>query len=366
MSIPTLLALACVVLGAGGCAGSERKRPAAAAAQRAGGCEASFGEFGVGRWPPACWRPFGSNSPFNRRVASRPRVQGNSAAIVARLLRDRSMNPRLLASVPGTRSDFGHPIYWSRADDPVFRIRCTTPYDTCRRNRVEGRSVRIPDLARPAGGSDSPLSVIDQAANLETDFYSVTRKDRGGGVIEARVAYQGPVVGPRATGLGFCVTAACFSDHAGIVRAAELEAGRIDHALTVSVPCTRGTVRPARGRAYQCPDRRSAIALGQRLWLDMDERQIAARRFPRWKQAILRAWHRYGAFVADTHGNSFVVLTEESDLSYTSFGRRPRLIDFFESQGAEAAGDYRYLPLSAGVPWARRLRALAPCRTSRC
>ena len=44
-----------------------------------------LGNFGVGRWPGACWRPYADDSPFNQRLPRRPRLDPRSDAIVRRV-----------------------------------------------------------------------------------------------------------------------------------------------------------------------------------------------------------------------------------------------------------------------------------------
>ncbi|MBI5105365.1 MAG: hypothetical protein HZB46_10375, partial [Solirubrobacterales bacterium] len=41
----------------------------------------TFGTFGAGAWPGACWRPYAEDSPFNRPLPAEPRLARGSAAI---------------------------------------------------------------------------------------------------------------------------------------------------------------------------------------------------------------------------------------------------------------------------------------------
>src|SRR5205823_1344223 len=74
----------------------------------------------------------------------------------------------LLAGVSGSSSDWGHPSYYSWPVDPQFTIHCTESWGRC---QVEGMRIRIPDAARPAGGGDGHMAVIDQADGWEYDFW---------------------------------------------------------------------------------------------------------------------------------------------------------------------------------------------------
>ena len=61
-------------------------------------------------------------------------------------------------------------MYFSSPSDPAFVIHCVKTYSPagC---AVEGMSIRIPAAARPAGGPDHHLSVIDQTTGTQYDFY---------------------------------------------------------------------------------------------------------------------------------------------------------------------------------------------------
>ncbi len=137
------------------------------------------------------------------------------------------------------------------------------------------------------------------------------------------------------SGIDGGATAADFGNLAGVIRAPELAAGRIDHALFLVIRCAAsgnrfgfGTrhrggddsawVYPASGGSAPCRDGSRAPPLGARLQLAMSERELNALPVPPWKRAILRALARYGAYVGDTGGPG-VGLQIESSLTYTAF-----------------------------------------------
>ena len=75
--------------------------------------------------------------------------------------------------------DYSHPLYYPRSTDPLFTLHCyETSWGTC---PIEGHQIRIPDAARPAGGGDAHLTVIDAASGWEYDLYKVRSKPAGGG-----------------------------------------------------------------------------------------------------------------------------------------------------------------------------------------
>jgi hypothetical protein len=49
-------------------------------------CSAAYPNFGVGNWPPGCWRPYADTSPFNVPIPPNPKLNPRSAQIVKRLV----------------------------------------------------------------------------------------------------------------------------------------------------------------------------------------------------------------------------------------------------------------------------------------
>src|SRR4051812_20196779 len=110
-------------------AGGDRRAVAVRPASNveAVACQPPFGSFGGSVWPPACWRPYTSGSPFNRPIPANPKVAPNSAAIMERMFRDipQGPNPQPGHITANTYGNSGEPTYYSRASDPFFKIECT-------------------------------------------------------------------------------------------------------------------------------------------------------------------------------------------------------------------------------------------------
>lgn len=328
-------------------------------------CE--FGSFSAANLPGPCWRPYSDSSPFNRPIPSGAQLASNSSRIVSRIT---GFGPpqKILAGTADSEGDYGHPIYFSQPDDPVYTVHCTEDWGTC---DIEGMQVRIPAPARPAGGGDRHMAVIDQAGGWEYDFWYVHDKPDGGGTI--RIAWGGRTrIGtPDADGLGSNATAAHFGLAAGMIRPAEMEAGRINHALFMLVKCTNGTsVWPAgSGTGTNCSSlgisSENAPAMGQRFYLDMSAAQIDALGVPDWQRTILRAMAEYGMYVGDTGGSSWGLLLE-SGSSYTSFGHKDPWESFSRKIGAGPwEGAYTW-DISDAADWRSKLRVAAPCVAQGC
>ncbi len=346
-----------------GCGADDRPEREAAQPEPSTRCS-SDRRFAAHYWRTPCWRPYATTSPFNRAIGDQPPLARQSASVVSRLT---AWGPpqNLLIAHADRRSDYFHPLYWSHKEDPIFRIRCLR-YLPC---SVEGHRVRIPEAARPAAGGDGHLAVIDQHTGWEYDFWQVRDKPSGGGTL---VVSHGGRTRIDGDGLGSNATAASFGLAAGIIRAAELRAGRIDHALFAQVKCTSGqSVYPAEpgGTGAVCArfgmSNVAAPALGARFWLDLSEQEIAQLDVPEWKRTILRALARYGMIVGDTNnGNASWGLQVESGSTYTSFGKRDPWSALAKRFAADRDGDTTFLALDGGVDWAAHLHQVAPCVSS--
>lgn len=332
-------------------------QPAPSAPRATGSC--SFGTFAEGNWPGACWRPYGDDSPFNRRLPANPKVAANSSTVVGRAL---GFGPitHLRAGTAGTEEDYGDVTYWSRPSDPEYTIHCVEDWGRC---AIEGHVVRIPAAAQAAKGSDGHMTVIDQQSGWEYDFWTVRSKGPNGGRIDIGWGGRTRIDGD---GLGSDGTAAQFGNLAGKLRVEELEAGRIDHALFIAMGCDNGTyVYPASKTGQSCSDigqsNAGAPAMGSHFMLDMTAAEIEALPVPAWKKTILHALAEYGAFMGDT-GGAFTI-AEESGATYTSFGKEDKWVRFAKENDVPyyAPDDVYVFNIRDGVDWKSRLKVVDPC-----
>lgn len=336
----------------------------------AGGCGRGV-EFSVDNPPGACWRPFSTDSPFNRGLPSDPQ-QTNDSPLLGSALAGFGAAPLFEVGTADTVDDFGHPIYFSGPKDPVFKIRCTEFGSSC---PVSSHRVQIPGKARPAGGSDAHMAVIDQAGGWEYDFWAVADRDPASagkpGVLTVGWAGRTRIARKGSRGLNSAATASGFALSAGVIRPAELRAGEIDHALSIGVPCTNGhAVWPAEGNpGRSCSalgvSNATAPAMGQHFYLAMTNQEIDALSVPRWQRTILTAIARYGMFVGDTGGNAWGIALE-SGTSFTSLGRPDPWVKLAKQLGVPSFplddGTSRYVfDLRDSIEWAGRLRVAAPC-----
>jgi hypothetical protein len=311
-------------------------------------------------WRPPCWRPYRAGGAFNQPLRPGAPLAPGSPETVARLAGRGGPEmiyglPRATSDPAHSAADFQHPLYEGEWLDPATRVRCTS--HPC--GQLAAKRVPLPPGALPAGGTDGHYAVLDDDTGAEYDLYRAKLPARasGGG-------FTSPADG-LAWGLGSDATAAHFGLAAGVVRAPELAAGEVDHALFLLVDCTQGVVAPAAGLGSECP---GGPPMGARLALDMSDREIDALPVPAWKRGVLRALARYGGYIGDTgaSGHAAFEVAMESGETYTSLGGPDLIGDEWASQGGgERFNNYRYFDLASGVDWRGRLRVIDPCVAAR-
>jgi hypothetical protein len=328
-----------------------------------------YNGWGVNNWPGGDWRPFAASSPWNQPVGGAA-VHPSSSTYVQTVLGWNRV-ATLLAGLSGTTNDYGHPTYFAQPDDPIFTLSAAGS-----RNELQGMRIRVPDAAKAAGGSDGHMTIVEPDGWVY-DLWQVRSKPSGGGTLTYSIGGRSRIDG---TGTDGRATAANFPNLAGIIRAQELAAGRIDHALFMVIRCTSGTtafgygtkpapsssqsayVYPASHGGSRCEDP-NVPPMGTRFQLAMSTAQIDALSVPNWKKTMLQALATYGAYVGDTGGSGFG-FQFESGATYTSFGVKDPMVTLAQSAGMRAltgewAGTYPF-EMNSGVDWARYLRVVAP------
>ncbi len=327
-----------------------------------------FNGFGAGAWPTAAWRPYADSSPFNQAVDG-VAVHPNSAAMVSKVL-SWGLPGNMVAGNAGTTSDFGHPTYYSQPGDPLYTLHATGT-----KNEIEGMKIPVPSSAQPALGDDGHMTIVTPDG-WEYDLWRVSPKPAGGGTLTFSIGGRTRVDGD---GLKGRATAANFGNLAGIIRAQELAAGQINHALFIVLKCTSartdfgfGTlagnggsqsayVFPARHGGSPCGSSEDSNVppIGARFKLNMTDAQIAALNVPAWKKTIATALAHYGGYVGDTGGPGFGLQFESSTM-YTSMGASDKLVDFAKSAGVSTWEGKYVFNMASGIDWAKYLQVLAP------
>jgi hypothetical protein len=326
------------------------------------GCTPSYGSFGVGRWPPACYSPYSTSAWINRPLPGNPQVDPRSDSIVAAL---NSHGP------PGDKgagllNDYDHPIYWAKAGDPVYTI-AGCGYS----GALNGVTIHALRGMLPGGGSDAHVTVMDQSSNTEYDFWQGAVDDNTqtiGGTACGRLSLLGDGRLRNNGGSdGDGANAANTALYAGQIRAPELEAGVIRHAVAVTVACTNGSyVYPALGSALACGTSGFEPADGQFFQLTYSDAEIDALPVAAWKKVVLHAMRQYGFYADDTFGTSeghSFDLHFESDKMFEAFGYEDPFVTYATAhlgQEIYQSGGAYYYQIGEHVDWSR-VRVLKPC-----
>jgi hypothetical protein len=280
------------------------------------GCGAAGADTGVGGAQPVplgtaeAQRFFSPSSFWNRPVAGSldPRSDEISAHFAAAVAAERRAGRG-----PGINtSQWSVPVYRVGAGRPRVRVELRSrperrPLPALRR---AWRRVPLPRLPAPASGTDRPLVVWQPSSDKLWEFWGMKRELDGGwkaawgGAIDD-VSGSSGAYGPRAwrgaTG-AWGASASGLSIVGGLITFGDLERGRIDHALAMSIP-------EVRADEYSLPARRTdgasrdplALPEGAHLRLDPDL-DLDSLDLPRPTLMLAEAAQRYGIVVRDRAG----------------------------------------------------------------
>lgn len=262
---------------------------------------------------PPRYRPFAADSPWNRGPRN-PTWQPDSAAMIANL--PWTGVPAPMTALPVDGKDYGHPIFFARESDPLYKIVCS--------GSSNGQQMRIPEDFRWASGTDGHGQVV-QPDGRAYGCWQITSVDKVKREIRCTYCYWQNYAGlgcvPHGTGTGpgnGGTTASYFDQDAGIVRARHLLDRRIEHALFVVVKYLSSSPQytwpAAKGDQYG-PSGVLLPTMGDRLILDVTEAEIRAQGgVAEWEQTIQIAAAEFGMLCGDTGGPG-VGLHAESKLS---------------------------------------------------
>jgi hypothetical protein len=312
------------------------------------------------QWAPS-YTPFSCTSAWNLPIkSSNPPLASYSGTVVANQFPNDS-NSMGVRNEEAGGWDFGHPVYFASASDPVVNVRCTGNGGACDNADNGGfpAQMHIPTAALRAcpgyngfGGAsgycDHHLAVVqpDAAGNVgagpEIDFWGAQNDGSGSsGNWQNGDTIAGASVancGTWSTSTGWYtqmagpITAAGSCLGGGLLRADELAAGQINHALQLITPCqgnfnglvSQFPAAPGSTGGHFCTSNVGPI-LGAHLWLDYPDSYINGLNIQPWEKAILRALHDYGGYYVDNSNNvqtygTGLALQAESGEAYSQFG----------------------------------------------
>jgi hypothetical protein len=300
VAAPAVAAATPSAVGAGGAAAALAAGPCGSAPTLTNGVEYA-----------TAWTPYNCvSSPWNMRVSSNPTFASYSDSEIASEFANGDTQP-VREQEAGTY-DYGHAVYYAAASDPAVNLKCTA-YCNKSDNGGMPATMHVPAQARPAQGADAQMAVI-QPDGTEIDLWGAQSPGgswtSGATISAAAIADCGNFVtgsgwtptGPAATASGACLAG-------GLLRANELLAGSIDHALFLVAQCAIGWQYPAFPKAStnQCTSG-NGPGLGARLWYDVvDATTNANPNLKPWEKAILNALHDFGGYLGDNMSGGSVV-----------------------------------------------------------
>jgi hypothetical protein len=258
--------------------------------------------------PPAPWRPFSADSPWNQRIAADAPSDPDSRALID----DFASRGPLHINI----QDWSIPVYFvDAAHTPKHAVHDLRP-GVFGRGFEFPRAIPIPDgaVASPPVGehSDNHLSIIDRTLQLEWGMWAARKNDRGewgtglgavtdlagNGVAEPWFAAAREFDAHRARAGGFPLVA-------GLIFVDEIKAGRIEHALCFAYDHCRGGffVPPASTAQVTMQEmtNRTGIPMGGRIQLD-PAWDVEGSPLSRSGRIIARALQEYGAYCGDFAG----------------------------------------------------------------
>jgi hypothetical protein len=284
-------------------------------------------------------QPFASSSVWRAPVSSGASLTSDSGALVRNLVGQVATYGAWINTW-----QYSVPVYTVPATQPAVHVTLDTSMPAL---QADFDAVPIPPGAKPAPGTDAHLTVYQPATDTLWEFWKAASKADGwharwGGKMRDVSTNPGYFPSP------FGATATSLPLLGGLMRAGELQAGSIPHALALALPETRAGswVWPA-----QRTDGKStavdAIPQGTHFRLDpaVDVGSLGLTPAGR---VIALAAQRYGLVVRDTSGSVSLYAEDPAPL-----GSNPYPAIFGGKTAAQVL---------SGFPW-NRLQAVAPPST---
>ncbi|MGH3609493.1 MAG: hypothetical protein ACRDRD_15575 [Pseudonocardiaceae bacterium] len=299
--------------------------------------------------PASTWVvPFLASGPWRTPVPASAPLDSQSPALVSNLM---GQIQNYYGHVALNTSSYSAPIYTVPADQPTVNLafnNCQSKSSLDPDFAAQLRNVPVPADAMPSIGTDSDMVIWQPSTDTEWEFWKMA-KDPGTGVWSTcwggRLDHvsRNPGIFPSPYG-----TSASGLPMLGyVIRVSELQAGVINHAISLTLPLPRAT-------AYSWPANRTDgqdtnptdPAEGERFRLD-PSLDLSTLNLSPGALTIARAMQQYGLIVTDTSGA--VAVDAEDPRPYETNGAPDPYTSLFPG------GQYSWLQ---GIPW-QDLQAMA-------
>ncbi len=255
----------------------------------------------------AVWRPFNASSPWNTPIGANPALETDSASLINAFIRSTPYGDHLDVNI----ARFSIPLYQASTGTALQSVAVGLGGEGWGAGGLGATgTMPIPAGATPDDPSDAHMAVRSADRTREYGCFNMNFNRSRTGVWYADLCATSDLTGggvhPPATTANPWWTAhgprACgFPLVAGLIRADEIRAGRIDHALVVAYPGLRRNrfMSPASTNSDVGAD--YGIPCGGRIQFDpnIDVTQLGLSPAG---VTIMRALQQYGAYVGDYSG----------------------------------------------------------------
>jgi hypothetical protein len=257
--------------------------------------------------PPACGRFFSAGAFWNRPVPAHAALDPKSPALVRSLVDEVNDNLSRHFGPWVNHNQYSVPIYTVTAQQKRVPVGVSMKGSwTGVLRQVFARGVPVPHDARAAAGGDGHLVVWQPATDTMWEFWQLRREGgrwvaSWGGRIDHASRNDGVV--PDVAGIRVGATASSLPLAGGLITLADLQRGRIDHAVAFAIARTRsGWWTPPARRTDGAVQNPNALPEGVRLRLDpkldLDSLQLSP-----FVRMLAEAVQKYGMVLRDTSPN---------------------------------------------------------------
>lgn len=247
-------------------------------------------------------RFFSDTSPWNVPISPNVTLDPNSAAMVTEIANG--------SNHVSAMYQFGMPIYYSTASDPTYTVVDKDSNGGTDALFNSQQPIHIPDTAAPSPGSDHWLFIYDKTKNLLFEMWNTSKS---GGTWTTQT---GDVYNPTGDGVlqidGSPQSGNGASYFGGVVTAADVQRGSIDHALSLASQYTSSTFRYPMATS---DGGGGDIPMGARIQLDPSVNCNALPGASVGEKMICQALETYGGYMRDTGGVALSMYFEGENLN---------------------------------------------------
>ena len=315
---------------------------AAVVALALGASACGSGESGFPTAPPAAVTTperlpgaqlFALDSVWNAPLVADAPLDPSSPRLVDALAREAERERKAGNGAWIQTTSYSTPIYRVPEDQPTVAVQLDGSGPSARTLARALAAVPIPPDARPAAGTDAHLTIWQPSTDRLWELWKAHREADGwhaawGGAMEKvsqSPGYYSPDSWPGARA-DWGATATSLPVAAGTITIAELQRGRIDHALALDLPAMRAdAITPPAQRTDGTDRALDAIPAGAHLRIDprLDVRSLF---LPHVAEQIALAAQRYGMVVRDQTHHAIGFFAE--DPAPTGSNPYPALMDY--------------------------------------